>query len=314
MVEVEARPGGRTDARVSGVVAAVVGGVALALEGWANGELGRVYQDGFLAALVSFLCGLVVLLAVVVPTRAGREGFGRLRVALRERRIRWWQCVGGSCGAFFVATQGLTIAVLGVAVFTVAVVAGQVVGSLVVDRVGVGSAARQAFTAPRLVGAALAVVAVVVAVSDDLDRPTALWPAVLPALAGAVVGWQAAVNGLVREASRSAAVTTTVNFVVGTTVLAAVCAVELAVRGLPDAAWGRPLFYVGGVLGVVAIGTAVLAVRRIGVLLVGLCQVSGQLVGAVAVDVAGGHLSVATLAGTALTLVAVVVAALPGRR
>jgi transporter family-2 protein len=277
-----------------------------------------VFRDGFLAALVSFGGGLALLLVGVPTTAAGRAGLARLRVALRDGRIRWWQCLGGACGAFFVSTQGLTVAALGVAVFTVAAVAAQAVSSLLVDRAGLGPAGRVALTAPRVLGAGLAVVAVAVSVADELGDPAALWLALLPAVAGVGLGWQQAVNGLVREAAGSTRVTTLVNFGTGTAVLLVVCAVDVAARGLPAAAPAEPWFYAGGALGVVTIGTAVLAVRWLGVLLVGLCQVAGQLVGALAVDVvapaAGERLSVWTVAGTALTLLAVVVAALPGRR
>ncbi|MBP2339277.1 transporter family-2 protein [Saccharothrix coeruleofusca] len=311
-----ARPAVARQALGAGV--AFAGGVFLAAQGRINGELGHVLGDGFLAALVSFGGGLVLLLLAVPTTRRGRAGFRALRTALREHRIRWWQCVGGACGAFFVATQGLTVAALGVAVFTVAVVAAQATSSLLVDRAGIGPAGPRALTAPRVAGALLAVLSVGVAVSDDLGSPSALWPALLPALAGIGLGWQQAVNGLVREASGSTPVTTAVNFATGTAVLLAVCAVDLLARGLPATAPDQPWLYLGGALGVVTISTAVLAVRWIGVLLVGLCQVAGQLVGALAVDLvvpaAGQQLAPVTVLGTALTLAAVVVAALPGRR
>ncbi|GAA0237838.1 DMT family transporter [Saccharothrix mutabilis subsp. mutabilis] len=306
-----------TRQKVVGTGVAFVGGVFLAVQGRLNGELGHVFRDGFLAALVSFGGGLALLLLVVLPAESGRKGLRRLGDALRGGRIRWWQCVGGACGAFFVSAQGLTVAALGVAAFTVAVVAAQVVGSLVVDRAGLGPT-RQPLTVPRVVGAVLAVPAVAVAVADDFGSPAALWLAVLPALAGLGLGWQQAVNGLVREAAGSTRVTTLVNFATGTAVLLVVCAVDVAVRGFPTAAPSEPWFYAGGALGVCTIGSAVLAVRYTGVLLVGLTQVAGQLVGAVAVDAvvpaAGSRLSVLTVVGTVLTLAAVAVAALPSRR
>lgn len=304
--------------QVLGAVVAFLGGAFLAVQGRLNGELGHVFGDGLLAALVSFGGGLVLLLVAVPTTRRGRAGFRALGSALREGRIRWWQCIGGACGAFLVSAQGLTVAALGVAVFTVAVVAAQAISSLLVDRAGIGPAGPRALTVPRVVGAALAVASVGVAVSDDFGSPSALWPALLPALAGIGLGWQQAVNGLVREASGSTPVTTAVNFATGTAVLVAVCAVDVLARGLPTTAPSEPWLYSGGALGVVTISTAVLAVRWIGVLLVGLCQVAGQLVGALAVDVvvpaAGQQLAPVTVLGTALTLAAVVVAALPGRR
>ncbi|XVV03167.1 DMT family transporter [Actinosynnema sp. CA-248983] len=303
--------------RLVGTGVAFVGGVFLAVQGRLNGELGHVFRDGFLAALVSFGGGLALMLVIVLPARAGRAGLARLSDALRSGQIRWWQCVGGACGAFFVSTQGLTVAALGVAAFTVAAVASQVVSSLLVDRAGLGPT-RQPLTVPRVVGAVLAVPAVAVAVADDFGSPSALWLAVLPALAGIGLGWQQAVNGLVREAAGSTRVTTLVNFTTGTAVLLVVCAVDVAVRGFPTAAPSEPWFYAGGALGICTIGSAVLAVRFTGVLLVGLTQVAGQLVGAVGVDAlvptAGSRLSAWTVVGTVLTLLAVAVAALPSRR
>ncbi|WP_083752249.1 DMT family transporter [Saccharothrix sp. ALI-22-I] len=301
--------------RLVGGFLAFVGGALLAVQGRLNGELGHVFGDGFLAALVSFGGGLALLLLGVPTTAAGRAGLARLRSSLRAGRIRWWQCVGGASGAFFVSTQGLTIAALGVAVFTVAAVGAQAVSSLLVDRAGLGPAGRVTLSGPRVAGAGLAVVAVAVAVSDEVGDPSSLWLALLPALGGIGLGWQQAVNGLVREAAQSTRVTTLVNFGTGTATLLVVCAVDVAVRGLPVAAPAEPWFYAGGALGIVTISTAVLAVRWIGVLLVGLCQVAGQLVGALAVDViapaAGGQLSAVTVVGTALALIAVVVAARP---
>lgn len=304
--------------RVVGAGVAFAGGLFLAVQARINGGLGHVLRDGFLAALVSFGGGLALLLALVPTAAAGRAGLARLRSALRRGEIRWWHCTGGACGAFLVSAQGLTIASLGVAAFTVSVVGAQVISSLLVDRAGLGPARAQPFTWSRVTGAVAAVVAVGVAVSTEFGQPASLWPALLPAAAGAGLGWQQAANGLVREAARSTRVTTLVNFATGTAVLVAVAAVDVAVRGLPTAAPSSPWSYVGGALGVVAIATAVVAVRWSGVLLVGMGQVAGQLVGALAVDVVapagGGRLTAATVVGTVLTLLAVGVAALPDRR
>lgn len=302
--------------RVLGALVPAIGGIALAVQGRINGELAQGLHDGFLAALISFGGGLLLLLTAV-PTPGGRRGLARLRAALRGGRIRWWECAGGMCGAFLVTSQGLTIAVLGVAVFTVAVVAGQVVSSLLVDRAGIGPAGRQPLTGPRIAGAAVALVAVCIAVSQQFSRPSALWLAILPLTAGFLLGWQQAVNGLVREVTNSTAVTTLVNFVAGTALLLVIAAVDVTIRGLPATAPHRWWLYLGGVLGIVAVGTAVVSVRFIGVLLVGLCLVAGQLIGALLLDVfapaAGHQVATTTAVGTALTLIAVVVAALPSR-
>ncbi len=301
--------------RIAGAALASVGGVALAVQGRVNGQLGQRIGDGVVAALVSFGIGSALLLAAMPMLPAARAGLRRLRGAVRARELRPWQCLGGACGAFLVTTQGFTVSILGVAVFTVAVVAGQVVSSIPVDRAGLGPGGPQPATAPRLAGAALAVAAVVVSVSGHsaIADPGGLWWAVLPAVAGVGLAWQLAVNGRVRMAAADVVVPTLVNFLVGTAVLVVATTVTLLVRGLPDALPGDWWLYVGGPLGICAVLTAVTAVRLIGVLLLGLGSVAGQLVGAVVLDLVGDHLSATSLIGAAVIMVAVGMAAVPDR-
>ncbi|WDZ88020.1 DMT family transporter [Micromonospora cathayae] len=307
--------------RVAGVALAVLSGVAVALQSRINGELGVRLGDGIAAAVVSFGLGLLILLVLVPAAPAGRRGLRRLRAALREGALRPWQCLGGVCGAFLVATQGLTIGTLGVAVFTVAVVAGQTGSSLAVDRAGFGPAGRQPVTPSRLAGAVLTVLAVLIAVGDRLGDPGALVLALLPLLAGIGIAWQQAVNGRVRAAAGNALTATLVNFTVGTLALLVVFAVDLLVRGLPGGGLpAEPWLYLGGPLGILFIALAAAIVRFTGVLLLGLATIAGQIVGAVLLDVllptAASHPGPATLLGAALTLVAVLVAAIgpPVRR
>lgn len=300
--------------RVAGAGLAAVGGVTLAVQGRINGQLGHVLHDGVFAALISFGVGTVLLVVAVAVTPSARAGLLRLRSSVRGGGLRIWQCLGGACGAFLVACQGLTVATLGVAVFTIAVVAGQVVASLAVDRAGLGPAAAQPITAPRAIGAALAVVAVIIAVSDNTAIDAGgLWWALLPAVAGLGLAWQAAVNGLVRVESDHVVVPTLVNFSVGTVVLVLAALIDVATRGLPAPLPGQWWYYVGGLLGMVTILTAVAAVRFTGVLLLGLASVAGQLTGAVLLDVVvptAGGLSAASVAGTVITMVAVGIAAI----
>jgi transporter family-2 protein len=301
--------------RAAGAALAVLGGMALAVQGRVNGQLGHEMHDGVFAALISFSVGSVLLLAALPILPAARAGVGRLRQALRIRALRPWQLLGGTCGAFLVTTQGFTVSILGVAVFTVAVVAGQVVSSLPVDRAGLGPAGPQPITLPRALGALLAVIAVIVSVSDhaSVTDTGGLWWAVLPAVAGLGLAWQSAVNGLVREAAGSVVVPTVVNFLVGTCALAVAAGVDLLVRGRPAPPPGQWWLYVGGLLGICAIMTAVTAVRVTGVLVLGMASVAGQLVGAVLLDVVvpapGSTLSVTSVIGTGLTMVAVGIAA-----
>jgi transporter family-2 protein len=302
--------------RAAGAALAALGGVGLAVQGRINGQLGHQLHDGVLAALISFSVGSVLLLAALPILPAARAGVGRLREAVRTMALRPWQLLGGTCGAFLVTMQGLTVSILGVAVFTVAVVAGQIVSSLPVDRAGLGPGGPQPITLPRAAGASLAVIAVIVSVYDHgaVTDPGGLWWAVLPAVAGLGLAWQSAVNGQVRVAADNVVVPTVVNFLVGTSALVVAAVVDVAIRGLPESLPTQWWLYTGGTMGIVAIMTAVTAVRVTGVLLLGMSSVAGQLIGAVLLDLfvpaEGAELSVTSLVGIGLTMVAVGIAAI----
>lgn len=302
--------------RAGGAGLAMVAGVALAVQSRINGELAVRLADPIGAATISFGSGLLVLAVLVPLLPTGRAGLGHLRSALRERRIRPWQCIGGMCGGFLVATQGLTVPTLGVAVFIVALVAGQSSSSLLVDRAGAGPAGPQPVTTPRLAGAVLTVCAVLLAVGDRIGHPSALALAVLPLVAGVGIAWQQAVNGHVRMVSGSAMVAGLVNFFMGTAVLLVAFAVSIAVRGLPDHLPRGPWWlYAGGTLGIVFIALGAAVVRYTGVLLLGLGMIAGQVTGALLVDAivpgAAGRPGWNTVLGAVLTLAAVAVAVVP---
>jgi bacterial/archaeal transporter family-2 protein len=306
---------GRTAARTGGVALAVIGGTMVAFQSRINGELAARVHSGIFAALISFGTGLLILSCAVALSRPARAGLARVAALLGKGELRWWECVGGACGAFVVASQGLTVGALGVSIFIVSLVAGQSISSLLVDRAGLAPGGKHPVTANRTLGTVLTVVAVLIAVSTRLGTPATLALAVLPFLAGAGSSWQSAMNGRVRQASGGALPTTFINFVVGTTALL----IAFLLWGAPFAPLPpQPWLYLGGIIGMTFIGIAAAVVRFTGVLLLSLGMIAGQVVGALAVDAlvpgGAGTPTTSTLAGAALTLVAVGIAAWHPRR
>jgi transporter family-2 protein len=306
------------------MTAAFAIGTLVAIQSRLNGELGDRLGDGVAAAVVSFGSGFVVLLvicALVPRVRAALASVWRtIRTPSAGRGLlRWWQCLGGLAGALFVVGQGITVAVIGVAVFTVAAVGGQAITSLVVDRLGLGPAGPQAITPLRLVGAVVALAALVLAVSDRLNHPSGLLLAVLPALAGVATAVQQAINGRVaRTASPDAygaVAAGVINFLVALSSTLIVLGVDLLFRGLPRGLPTEPWLYLGGACGVVFISVAASVVRMVGVFVLGLATLAGQLIASLVIDLAapaGEHdVTFSVVAGTLLALFAVVVAAIP---
>jgi transporter family-2 protein len=313
--------------QIVGLSAAFGIGMLVAVQSRLNGELGHVLADGVAAALISFGSGLLILLIGTALVPRIRRSLGNVWRAVRTPMrgyggLRWWQCVGGVAGAFLVATQSITVSVIGVAVFTVAGVAGQAVSSLVVDRLGFGPAGPQPYTTLRVVGAVMALAAVVLAVSSQLTHPDGLLLAVLPALAGVGSAVQQAINGRVaRTASQDAygaVAAGVVNFLVGFIALLVVFLVDLTMRGAPQHLPSEPWLYLGGACGVIFISAAAAVVRVVGVFVLGLGTIAGQLIASLFIDLfvpaADKAVTFPVVAGTVLALVAVVVAAVPNLR
>lgn len=299
----------------------------VAVQSRLNGELGGILGDGIPAALISFGTGLLILLvatAVVPPVRRALGNVWRtIRTPMRGYGgLRWWQCLGGLAGAFLVATQSITVSVIGVAVFLVAGVAGQAISSLVVDRLGFGPAGPQPLTAIRIVGAMIALVAVALAVSEQVSHPDGLLLAVLPALGGVGTAVQQAINGRVaRTASTDgygAVAAGVVNFLVGFAALLLVFLIDLALRGAPRHLPSEPWLYFGGACGVIFISAAAAVVRVVGVFVLGLGTIAGQLIASLFIDifvpVTDKPITTPVVAGTLLALAAVAVAAVPNLR
>lgn len=315
----------------------LVAGAVTPVQGRVNSALSSAVSDPVLAALMSFTSGLVTMLLVTALLPAGRRSAAQVLPALRAGRVRWWYFMAGFIGACLVFTQSLTIPVIGVAVFTVAMVTGQVAGGMGVDRLGLTPAGVQRIGPRRLLGAVLALAAVLVVVWPQLGGALggsgggadgwtgaagavgAVWllMAAIPLVAGFGTSVQQVFNGRQSAAYGSPIPVTLINFVAGTALLGVVYLVKSLAVGfsgpLPVVWW----MYVGGPLGCVFIGVSALLVPRIGAFLTTLGLVAGQLLGSLLLDtfapVGGATVSAWTVAGTFGALAAVVLASWKGR-
>lgn len=284
-----------------------------------NGELGAVLDNAIVAAIVSFGSGLAILSAGLLFFKPARKAYVNVPNLIRSNQLRWWQTIGGTAGAFFVIGQGFVVPVVGVAIFVIAVVAGQTCASLLVDKYGIGPAGPKPVTALRIFSAALAVTGVAIAVIGRSHTGTFNLPMVIYMfVVGAFTSAQHAINGRVAQATKQPWATTTLNFTVGLTALLVMFVIYNLVTNvaipIPPAPWEQPLLWSGGAIGIVFIVSAVVLVRSLGVLVFALVSVVGQLLGAVLLDVffptPGNTVTPVVLLGVAITIAAVVLAAL----
>ena len=300
---------------------AVLVGAAVPIQSRINGELGATLGDPIMASLLPFGSGLVVLLLISLPLPKVRRGLRSLPSLVARRTVPPYYLVAGTIGVSLVLTQTTVVPLVGVAIFTVSVVAGQVVGGVIVDTLGFAQAVRRPADRLRLTGAGLVLVAVAVSVSPGLGGVSLLElavPAVVAFVVGALNGFQYAMNGRIGSATGSPLVATVTNFVAGTALLAVLLGARAVVVPM-SWTWSTDWWaYTGGLLGIIFIGGTAALIPHAGALVTGLGSVAGQLAVSLVLDavapVDGRGVEPAMVVGTVLALVAIVLTTVPRRR
>jgi transporter family-2 protein len=266
---------------------AAISGVLIALQARANGELSHLIDNGVQAALVSFGSGLLIIAIVAIFSPSIKAGARNLKGAIDRKELPKWTLFAGALGGSFVAVQTHIVPLIGVAIYSVASIAGQTAASLVVDRIGLTGGGKKHITPRRIAAALVTVFAVFISVFDRIDaRDLSLFAVLLGCVAGAVVGVQRALNGQINEHSNQSFTTSFLNFFMGTTflfifLLILVAAGPTKFVPLPSGPWW---IYTGGVLGVIYIAFTSTIVQHLGVLTFTLFSVGGQLVGSLLID------------------------------
>jgi transporter family-2 protein len=266
---------------------AALSGAMIALQARANGELSHRLNNGLQAALVSFSSGLLIIFVITLFNSQIKDGIKNLRTAVVNKEIARWKLFAGALGGSFVAIQTQIVPLIGVAIYSVASIAGQTAMSLIVDRIGLTGGGKKLISPRRVLAAVLTVLAVLVSVWDRIDADNLSMVAVIAGgIAGAIVGVQRALNGQINEHSHQSFTTSLLNFATGTTfLLILICAGLIAGRNelspLPSGPWW---IYTGGVIGVIYIAFTSTIVQHLGVLTFTLFSVGGQLVGSLVID------------------------------
>ena len=304
-------------AKFSHIVITFIASIIITAQSSINSELNTYTENPLITALINFTTGLMVLSVMMIFSRPIREGFISLPRLVREGRLKRWQLFGGLSGAFFVASQSSLVQVIGVAIFTVAAVAGQTSAALLVDKAGIGPAGKQPVTLMRIGAAILGIVGVLVSVlGQDSTGQFAFGAVLISFAAGALVSTQPALNGQIANHTGQPAAATMVNFIVGFITLVVVYAVAHQVNPqsfyVPPMPLENPVIWLGGPFGVMFVLTASFMAKTLGVFLFTLTSVVGQLSGAILMDVlfptASTNITWQLLLGISITGAAVVLA------
>jgi transporter family-2 protein len=226
-------------------------------------------------------------------------------------------------GGSFVALQTHIVPLVGVAIYSVAAIAGQTAVSLIVDRIGLTGGGVKHISLRRVLAALVTVGAVFLSVLDRLDAANfAPWAVAFAVGAGALVGVQRALNGQINEFTEQSAATSYLNFIMGTSFLLVLLIVGTIINGdelapLPSGPWW---IYTGGVIGVIYIAFTSTIVQHLGVLTFTMFSVGGNLLGSLLIDIyspsEGVHISGYLVTGICVTYIGVLIngASVQGKR
>jgi len=128
------------------LIMAVVGGF-IALQAPINAGLGKA-TGSFAAALVSFAIGTLVLAAIVVAS-------GKAGGVPEAANVQWYYLLGGLLGAAYVFSALVLVDEIGAGGVAAATVTGQLVTSVVLDRLGVLGLEQTSLSWDRILGVAL---------------------------------------------------------------------------------------------------------------------------------------------------------------
>ena len=293
---------------------AALSGVMIALQARANGELSYRLDNAPQAALVSFSSGLFFITIYAIFSPKIKEGIKRLKSAVSSGEFTKIRLLAGALGGAFVALQTSVVPLIGVALYSVASIAGQSAVSLLVDRIGLTGGGVKLISPRRIAAAFITVIAVLVSVIDKLEADNfQLFALLLALIAGALVGVQRALNGQINEYSQNSYTTSLLNFITGTSFLTLFIIIlitlgRVKLQPLPGGPWW---IYTGGLIGVIYIAATSLIVQHLGVLTFTLFSVGGQLIASLLLDIysptQGVSVSWYLVSGIAMTYIGVLV-------
>jgi bacterial/archaeal transporter family-2 protein len=134
---------------------AALAGAGIAAQSGTNAVLGRMLGHPMWASFWQFAAGTVLMVVIMLVMRVPVPAF-----AATAANGPWWVWIGFVTGSLFVVAGLSLTPVIGVGGFIAALVAGQMIASLMLDHFGLVGLAVRPLTLTRAAGAALIVAGV----------------------------------------------------------------------------------------------------------------------------------------------------------
>lgn len=128
------------------ILLAIALGACISLQPPINVVMARTLGSPWLAVSISI--GISLVLALLVWLTWGKAAGDLAQV----KALPWWVIIGGSVGVLFVIGGIVVAPVLGIAMFFVCVITGQLFASTFIDHIGAFGAQRQPIDVVKVIG------------------------------------------------------------------------------------------------------------------------------------------------------------------
>jgi transporter family-2 protein len=134
---------------------AVAAGIVTAMQPFINARFAAASGARVHGSVLNFAVGLLSMLVVAMVLRSPLPQAEKLATA------PWWSWLGGMCGAFFVTMALTLVPKMGAANYLSAMIAGQLLASIIIDHFGLFACPVHLITPGRIVGVLLIAAGVV---------------------------------------------------------------------------------------------------------------------------------------------------------
>jgi bacterial/archaeal transporter family-2 protein len=128
------------------VAAALAVGICISLKPAINSSMARALGNSVLATSISISITFIFALTLLLMVGKGIGDLAQIKA------LPWWVIIGGIAGFVFVLGGVYVAPVIGVALFFVCVVAGQLLGATVIDQFGLFGTPLKPFNTIKFIG------------------------------------------------------------------------------------------------------------------------------------------------------------------
>ncbi|RIL48329.1 DMT family transporter [Mammaliicoccus fleurettii] len=273
------------------IILGVVAGLCVPLQTSINTKLGSYTKSPILSSFYSFLIGTIVL--IIVNLIMNPQKLSPSFMMNQDFSYVWF--TGGLLGVVFLTGNLLLLPRIGAALTVVMTVSGQIIMGIFIDQFGLFNADIHPINLERIAGVIIMLLGILLMnykkSSDRIittkSQHTNYWM-VLGIFTGCLPPIQTAINSALRYEVQSFYFSALISFAIGTIALFILSL--LLVRRIrfsfhhPDQGTIKPLYFIGGALGVVFVTTNILLMPELGAALTLMVVIFGQMLMGLLID------------------------------